>query len=573
MKRAKLFVRALLVPCALIIVAVAAAPLSAQQLVDVNDPLYIYIDEWERAGYLTMVPDVRPYPRRVLIPLLERVRRVAPPAEVARAERYLAILTGEGALQQASAFTSARAEGPAYRGNTGATLNFAGEYAGLDAIVDFSGYLLDDAYRTSVPAYVNGKLDTFEDQADATIAGRPYLLRQSLRFSNSIGAYRVDGDDFYAQAGIMRSAWGPFPVDNAVLGGQAIHHPSFSWYWAGERLSFSWLYNELTATNFLGDRTFGGKHFMFHNIRWRPFDWIELNFMESVTWGPEWDLRYFLPFHSFFYTQSFSDFGENSMMGAGGTIWLPQSVSLDGTLLVDDASFNDAIRLRLRNSKYKVTAQAGVSWSPLESWLRSLRAEYMLVTPYMYTHQDERENWMDDETIGGGDARDGNFDPNVANYLALLSGSGNFQNYTHFGDNLGPSLLPNSDRLTVSATFSPVPALEVLLRGRMIRHGNASEGEDIDPSIANGDLLDDGYDNDSRQTFVDDTRFLTQSIIERVLQGTIEAALTLPVPGMERSTLAIGAGYTIEHVENPGLVRGEVLNHFWLAGVEYRLTF
>lgn len=551
----------------------ALASVSAQQFVDVTDPIYVSIDEWERAGFVDMVPDIRPFPRRVLIPILERVVRVAPAAEAARAQEYLDLIGGTG-LRQAGAGTSVRGAADSARTNTGATLNFAFEHAGLDGLWDFSGYVLDEDYRTTVPAYVSGAIDTFEDSADLTVRGRPFLLRQSSRFNTSVGTYRNDGRDFYGQAGIMRSAWGPFPTDNAVLGGEAIHHPSFAWYWAGESLSFSWLYNEITATNYLDTGIAGGKHFMFHSLRWRPFSWIDLSYIESVTWGPEWDLRYFLPFHSFFYTQSFSDFGENTMIGLAGTIRLPERVTLDGTLYVDDADFNDLIRFNFAEAKLKASFQAGVAWSPLMPWLRSVRAEYLAVTPYMYTHQDERTAWMDDPEIGGGVADDGDFDPTNAGYQRLLETEGNFQNYTHYGDNLGPVLLPNSDRIALTVSMAPTPMVDIHLVGRMIRHGNASEGQDIDETLANGDLLDDGYDNMDDQTFADETRFLTQETIERVLQGTVEARVTLPVPGMPRSTVALGGGYTLEHVANPGLVAGtEETNQYWLGEIEYRVSY
>jgi hypothetical protein len=157
-----------------------------------------------------------------------------------------------------------------------------------------------------------------------------------------------------------------------------------------------------------------------------------------------------------------------------------------------------------------------------------------MVTPYTYSHRDQ------------------------------ISGPANYSNYTHIGTPLGPSLEPNSDRFTLDASVSPLPFFNIGLRFRTIRHGNASAG------ITDGDgtIFDDGYDDAGNPTFQSETRFLSQDVLEKILQLGLDADYTL---WKGWGTLKGKLGYTFERILNPGLVQGErEFNHFFALSLSYQ---
>jgi hypothetical protein len=207
------------------------------------------------------------------------------------------------------------------------------------------------------------------------------------------------------------------------------------------------------------------------------------------------------------------------MAGLFARFKLPQSVNINTTLYIDDIHFNDIVRFNFR-TKYKIAFQSGVSWTPLYKHFRRISFEYLLITPYMYTHYGSGD---DDEP--------------------------NFVNYTHKGRNLGCSLEPNSDRFLLKGSFAFSPMAVIDLFTSLVRHGNASDG------ITDGDgtIFDDGY-SDEGATFQDETRFLSQDVLEYTFQFGFNSLFEYPV---RKLTLNWGFGYTFEAVFNENLVEDQ----------------
>ncbi len=206
-------------------------------------------------------------------------------------------------------------------------------------------------------------------------------------------------------------------------------------------------------------------------------------------------------------------------MGFSLKVKLPQNVDYKFLLYADDLHFNDMIRFDF-DTKYKLAFQTGFSWMPLTEKIRKISLDYLLVTPYMYTHRSQASG-----------------EPEEPNYL----------NYSHQGVNLGPDLDPNSDRITFSVLLEPLEKLTLEYRSRFIRHGNGSMDNGVNVGEGDGSIFDDGYnETTSEYTFQDTTRFLTQDVIEKIFQNGIKAEYTRDI---KNKTVKATAGYTLEFIK------------------------
>ncbi|MFW6235086.1 MAG: hypothetical protein ACOC4I_06935, partial [Spirochaetota bacterium] len=249
---------------------------------------------------------------------------------------------------------------------------------------------------------------------------------------------------------------------------------------------------------------------------------------------------YFVPTYSLFLAQHGrnSVSRDNSFIGLSATLRPGHSLVIPASVYIGDLHFNRMMQgnLALSNTKYKLSAQTGVRWSPPDSgMLDRIELDYLAVMPYMYTHWD-RYTWSGDNPSGE---------------------QPNYNNYTHQGEIIGPTLDPNSDRLTLRVDLRPVPAAQISFMSRLIRHGNASEGiEGINvPEELEGGLFDPGYRNGGSASFQTETRFLTQDLIEQALQFGVDAQYDLLLPG-DGGGLQAQAGYLLEHRRNADLVEG-----------------
>lgn len=502
-----------LVVVCLILVAPAA---TTQTTVDVNGQLYTDLHYWLDHGLIEKLPALRPYSIQLVRSALEDVVARGNRDDQRRARRYLESLSG---LTWGPSHTSRFADG-LYYGHTAPSVRVHSTIMPrltLGFALDI--YLIDRADGTLVPAGTREPIDYHEDWSDFDLFGVNYKVRQGFRSMLSYGTA-----DFYVQAGNARLDHGPFGGNGVVFGGQAPHVPQFSLTWSRERLVVQMLYAELTATNYLGGGRAPGKHLYYNGIQWWPLDWLELAAFETVVFGPRFDLTYFVPFAYLFYQQAFSGFDDNSLAGVSAYARLPYGLVPGVVLFMDDVHFNDIVRFDFE-TKYKIAAEVGVDWLPQVPVLSRVGVDYTMVAPYTYSHVDER-------------------------FSGDTPSSPNESNYTHAGVNLGPALHPNSDRSTVGVELRPTSFTDVELMARFIRHGNASEG------ITDGDgtIWDDGYDDSGRPTFQNETRFLTQEVLEQTLQvGTRLRAAVPQIPG----SATVGLGITGEWVWNAGLVEGD----------------
>ncbi|GAB4367226.1 MAG: hypothetical protein Kow009_04070 [Spirochaetales bacterium] len=516
---------------------------------DPNDPLYQDLSLWEGKGLLRHLPVLRPYPPQVIMEALEQVVRKGNRMDAAKARGYLEEFQKQYKIHLEAGGT-ARYTGDDFYGDGYGKIEAGGwihDSMYLEGRLE--GLVMDNTSGFVLPAGQRTDVDIFDTWADVTVKGRKLNLRQSQVMDFAVGTSNI-----YFKAGIERNSFGPFWGDSVVLSPDTPHAGHYSFVWRNGWFSYSTVLLEIAATSYLHEdvpEKYPDKHIVLQSFNFYPNPWLELGFFETVVWGKRLDLNYLLPFKELFYAQSMAGFEDNSFMGILANVRVKDSIQIPFVLYVDDTNLNDLLRFDF-STKFKVALQAGVRYTPKEtSLLRMVGVDYVLVTPYMYTHRSGLEEIETDP-----DAR-----------IAQLS-QPNYTNYTHMGTNLAVGLDPNSDRFTLSVQLEPVKDLIVNLQGRLMRHGNASEAMvDSDPRN-DGTILDDGYNKYGKATFHYDTRFLDQSVIEKIWQAGFNARYQFPLgPG----ALLLEGGYTFEYYQNKDLVSGETDTiHYVNVGLGYR---
>ncbi|MFP4378790.1 MAG: hypothetical protein ACLFP4_17250 [Spirochaetales bacterium] len=518
---------------AALLLLLVAVPASTQLSLDPNDQLYADLELWEARGLTGDLPHLRPYSLQLIRESLAEVLRRGSDSDRRRATFYLeqmeGVELGGGTGQRLGGENYYFWAGPSARLHTDVMENLT-----LSSALDV--YVNNESGNSQVlPAGRYRPIDYHRDAGALTIAGREFAIWQGFRSQLSYGT-----SDLWIQAGTSRVDYGPFWGNGIVLGAQAQHAPQFSVTWQYGSGSVEILYMELTATNYEGNGRFPNKHYMFHSISHHFLPWLEISVFEAVVFGPRFDLVYFVPFTQLFYQQAFTGFDDNSLVGVSAEARLPADLHGAFSIFIDDLGFNDLAQFDF-STKYKLALQAGLEWVPDLTWLNKSAAEYTLVAPYMYSHVDKQFSEPDSAP--------------------------NNTNYTHLGENLGPALRPNSDRFVLEASFRPLELTDVGVTVQQIRHGNASEGV----TSGDGSLFDDGYTSSGSPTFQTETRFLTQDVIERVLQIGLHGRTMVP---LGRGRVNAEVELTPQWTENAALVEGaSEFSFFARAALSYHYSW
>ena len=547
-----------------LVFTVCAVSVFGQFTSDPNDRLYRFLTIWEEKGYIHRVPPVRPYPPQLLKSLLSEVRRKGEPQDSGIADQYYRSLFPQDARAK-----DERAESAAARDNENLlkgslhpslggelmtetediswklraavdTLGSIGDYVAFTGKFAYS--FIDNPGDDFYPRWMN-VLDESRSGGGVISAGdREIDMAQLGLFGLHFGT-----DWIYFQAGLMRSSFGPFYDHGAVLGPQAPAAGHFSFtFRATDWLTVSSVYLELAAEYkediATGSRTEIGKvvnkYLVLHSLVFYPFDWWTLGVIQTVVAGNRFNPVYLIPLQHMFYTQQLWGDEDSSFLGFYTEFSLPHDLGIDLLLYVDDwdafggASKTGSTGFNLDSAQNKFALQIGLSWTPSYRVFRRVSLDYLMITPYTYTHSAHR--------------------------------AVDFLSYTHAGKNLGSILDPNSDQITLTVFLTPTDWLDLDVWGRFIRHGNASE----DYSTGDGTIYDDGYTSAGDVTFYGHSRFLTQDTLEKVLQAGLDLEFRFP---LKWGSLSFEMGYILEQIWNKDLVSGRnESNQFFSFGIGIR---
>lgn len=511
-------------------------PSQAQENWNHLDPanqLYSLFNQWQIQGLIHNLPVIRPYPKKVIVQILKTVLTNGSSQDKLLAKPILEQFTRDSAFSL-EAKPQGRLQAPQ-------GLFAIESIASLRLLQSFSPEI-DMSFQISLLGldYTQGGLDVlgegprvdyFSDAAGFSFAGRQIMTRVTAHSDLTWGS-----ENFFFKAGFHRSSYGYQPTNGIILGAQSPFMPQVQFTTYNDALNYTFLLALLSATNSLDktSRYYPQKYMALHDLRYTPTSQLEFSFFESSIFGGRFEPSYLIPTSTYFFNQAYAGFADNVQMGLSGSVLLGNNLRFSSTILADDLSFNDLLKLKL--TKFKVAAQATLDWAPQSSALRLLSLDYTLVTPFTYSHV------FNDN--GGEDPRKA--DSPGGNPTGALEP--NYLNYTHMGYNLGPALEPNSDRITLKAELSPFDQFSLGFSGRLIRHANASEGRALPSVNDDGTIFDDGYNDEIKDggfLFWDHTPFLTQSNIQTTLQGILNIDYQLPLNTAMR--LIFSSDYTWEH--------------------------
>jgi hypothetical protein len=504
-------------------------------IADPNDRLYGDLSFWYERGYIKDLPMVRPYPLQVIKHLLSQVIEEGMKHDVDRAQSYYnelfpdaaEISTGKSipaALHTVFSFET-WSDGSDFYGEAAAACLINSTIGNLFSCSAQLAYAITYEPETPVfPLYTNIQ-EEWETGGGVIELDDINLLSSQL----SLGGFFIGTESLSFQAGIMRTSFGPFFDNGPVIGPQcpATGHISFSYRagWFSLSSVFLDLVPKYREDPLTGDRVSIGKpefkYLLIHSLEISPFTWMSLGLLQSVIGGERFNVAYLIPLQNLFFSQQLSGNYDSSFIGLYGCFRLPFSLTSTFVFYVDDwDAFSSSSKqgtpfFNLDSAQNKFALQAGLSFCPDYPVMKKISIDYLMITPYTFTHS----------------AR------SAVPYLS----------YTHLGYNVGSILEPNSDQVRLSLFMTPLPWLDCSLTGRFIRHGNASEGLDQ----GTGTIYDDGYLADGTVSFYGPSRFLTQDVIEHVLQVGTDVSLTFP---FSWGTLFSRAGYTFEYAWNKNLI-------------------
>ncbi|MBN1523532.1 MAG: hypothetical protein JW904_03510 [Spirochaetales bacterium] len=523
----------------------------AQFTADPNDALYDHITVWEEKGYVKNLPLVRPYPHNVIKKILSSVIESGSGIDRKTAQAFYDQLffTAETPRPDRiapSPFTftldnSLWATGESYLYGIRPVVSFQDmvtewfSYSGM-AVMGFDLEGGDPA-----PYYIRVK-------DDGKSGGGEFTFGEALIIGNNngVGLLSFGNPDLYFQAGITRSVFGPFWDNSGIIGAHSPSAGLFSFTWQTEWASFSSVLLILHPKYMEDPAVAGGgpipipggvdglkptqKYLAMHSYTFYPFDWCTFTLIQTTVFGKRFEPAYLIPLQHMPYTQVMLGDVDSSFLGIITQFDLPFNMGLDLMLYLDDFNMKkffgeDGMIFDVNSGQNKVAIQAGLSWTPEMDILQRLTVSYFMVTPYMYTH-----NGAESSPIP-------------------------YNSYTHEGFGIGTMLSPNSDRIALNALIQPWSFCDIKLFATFTRHGNASEGiPDLEATNSDGSYWDDGRDEIGEVWFYGSSRFLTQDIIEKILQIGVSADFRL---GLGFGTLKLGGGYIFEYGWDRDLVPGD----------------
>ena len=523
--------------------------LFAQVSTDPSDNFYTQVERWETLGLIERQPALRPYALPVIEKILNAVIESDSESEAEVAKQIYEDTFGKpwGLLLDVTGYAKKKSDGLNKRilakyGVEGdaSFLNFMSAGYQLDFLTDvFSVNNLTPEYAV-LPAYryfsyfmADGKGDTLQNTMEVD------------------GNLAFHFNDFYFQTGINHNSFGPFYDKSIVFSSNSKHTANFVLTYMGKNWNFSEAMFMLSATNSNGvwynnPSKYPNKWLLMHNIDWNINPHISISFYETVIYGKRFDPSYLIPM-LYMVTQGITGYGDDNLFMGGSFVYKPfAGFSVIGDFYLDDVGFTDI--KKYRDIKLHCAGSIGTRYVPQNSSIiQMVKADYTLVTPFMYSH------WQDN-----------------ANGNAVSLSEVNYQMYTTAGRPMGSSLAPNSDRISISSSFKPVAGLSIDVGGTFIRHGNVTESLFKDEQIAllaskEGQYSTDGsitqhpvygkYGDESNDGYLPSANHRTMILTQPTKEYTFQADVNLgyEFPKTKIGKFAVNLGYTFEYIHNYGV--------------------
>lgn len=511
----------LIIVCLLAVTAYCCA----QSICDPNDSVYEDILVWENLQLIENLSPLRPYPyqeiERILKVVMQSTMSVHAKRAEAHYERFFSKPLYAGLeYNNIAAFHQSEESLTEHNGQLLCVSNVK-----LTDSVSVSldlGVMITNKFKADVlPRYVGTPFDAALDPA--TFGKFSGFLDMNMN-----GAWVTDS--LYVQGGISRSSYGPFHKKSVVLGSDAFHTGNLSFFYSGSDV---WNYHQsffvLGATNNRGQGLSPEKFMSLHALQFTPFSWLSVSYYENMIYGGRFEPLYFLPV-PYMVAQGLGNFTDNLQMGLSFVVRPIKGFRWASDFFVDDLSVNELVKLDF-DTKIKIAAQTGVQYAFWDSIINQISADYTMIVPYMYTHED---------------------------YSPV-----NYQNYTTNGKPLGSALPPNSDRISVGTKLTPIKNLDFTFSGSYIRHANINESIPLENALrylqhlpgsssTDGSIFNYANDGAGYLTYAQENfMFMAQETKMHIFQSDISmdyAFLT-----KKAGSFFLSLGWVFEYIHNDGV--------------------
>lgn len=535
----------------------------SQAALDLSDSFYSDAQGWELRSLTSPLPQLRPYPLKVVRRVLEDVisNGAERDSELAR-EHYERIFSkpysfyadGGGRLRLSS--RKSGSDGGGSRTKAAVVEFGVGGDAEIHPLVSLAYqiglFCQTKEFERYSPLYMNIPADAIFDPTESG----PFTNYVTWNLNASVGT-----DKIYGTLGMSRIGFGPFYGDGLALNDTGYHSANLVFNASLDKISYSSVYETIGATRNMGKEVDGdwlgsNKYLAFHALKWNVTERFALTYYENIVFGPHNNLSYLAP-APYMGLQNIGGANDNLQMGLLLEYRPVKGLELASDFFADDIDLNEIFKGNL-DSKLRFGFQAGAILTPSDSIFSKISLNYTAIMPYVYSHWEYDDN------------KTASFDGYTWNY----------QNYTNGGINIGSALDPNSDKISLSAQVRPTRNLRLTFIGNLIRHANSaadfSDDEAAEYMLAkpntyatNGTLyMSQMFSNESGShgRHVDSAweklGFMEGARKMYVAQAGVNAEYTFARTRAGRFSLC--AGYTFEYVKNAG-----VNNHIYGGGIEY----
>ena len=481
--------------------------------VDVDDPVYEFIDTMILKGIIRRDVMVKPWPRTKVLSLLNEVRQY-PERLTGGEEEYLELLINRldrsipKRIREQGAVDIKSELFPAEFGvqwDTEAHLGIS-DAASYSLLTFFNFYLQGDtpvpvSYRAQVRA---GVYDVdFDSYAPYTYTrqwdGDPFNLAGDIQYgfpTSLSGGLEIEGeiatsiwdDRFWLQFGRYRRDWGSFGHGNLYFAEQARPFTALQltfnpWKWfAFSALTGSLDYG-INPLNEYGSYTVPGDPIPYDpdnltplylrskeaaaveqnaysilQFEVMPNERFYFSVFDAIVWTKRWELDYIFPFQSNFFGQEVVGDFDNVMIGGTIALLAPKYGQAWLGFYIDEMDLaSDHFFARDRNM---YAFQLGTAISIPTLSLGKISLQYTKIEPYTYTHP----------PVNAPGYLDGSDDYNMQTY------------YLNNGEPLGFYQPPNSDELRLDFSMRPIPNLSAAFQYSMVRHGSTYGPNRVDGS-------------------------------------------------------------------------------------------
>lgn len=527
----------------------------AQVATNPNDSIYDDILVWENLLLIPNQSPIRPYPLGIIQKILEKVMASGNSLQASIAKEHY-----ERIFDKALGFLFEYKPRFKFFDNDKQMIQhniipkvegdfFVTEKASLSLDL---GFLVVDDYSASyskqfsndsiLPFFTRPEEDAPYDPAEVGSFKALTNMNMNLAYNQKL---------WYVQAGMSRASFGPFHQESVTLSSDAYHSGNLIFYYNADDV---WNYQQsffiIGSTNNKGSDLGGEKFFHLHSLEYTLFPWLSLSYFESMVYGGVFDPLYFLPL-PFMVAQGIGSFGGNLQMGLGFKMRPLKGLLWAGELLVDDISANDLFKFKF-DTKMKLAGITGISYAFDNPIVKTISLHYTLVAPYMYTHRDE---WYVAKQEGN----------------TIVISQRNVQNFTNNGYLMGSELLPNSDRLAVGFSMTPIKNLQIDTKIAFSRHANTNESIPVENAfnylknygkkapLTDGGIHNFAVDGEGYMSYAQDNfMFMAQKTKMYILQTGLDVLYTLPFSifgdwAKKAGSLSAKLSYDFEYIHNNGV--------------------